>query len=326
MEDWLQTHRVALEAAVTSHDAVGEAVTRTYLGGYYALSDRGDEGLDHLYRALELHRQSGNRSLEATVLGYLAYVCRRLGRFAEALDYTEQAITLVVEVDPQREGMMRELAGWLQSVFGRFEEALASYERAILLYREASFNDSHLMADACVGDVYRNMGRLDDAREHLERLVKEAAVHGTAPTHANALHRLGKTYWATGRLGDALTNLTAALDVVRKVGVEITESEILIDLGAVHRDAGNLDTALNLIDEGMTLAVTTKERYQQARALDTLASVHDRAGRTSQSQDHWQRAYALFTELGTPEATRIRPRLQSANAAERRSARAVPTV
>ena len=135
------------------------------------------------------------------------------------------------------------------------------------------------------------MGRLDEAREHLERLVKDAAEHGTVPTYANALHRLGKTYWALGRLDDARTKLTEALELVRRVGVEITESEILIDLGAVHRDAGDLDTALALVSEGMTLAITTKERYQQARALDALASVHDRAGRTREAEDHWRRAY-----------------------------------
>jgi DNA-binding SARP family transcriptional activator len=309
VEDWLHSHQVGLEAAVESNDHTGEAIMRTYLGGCYALMERGDEGIHHLYRALDLHRESGDRNLEITVLGYLGYTGRRLGRFAEALEYTEQAIALVADIDPQREAMMRELSGWLLSVFGRFEEALQTYERAIVLYRESSFTDSHVMADACVGDVYRNMGRLDEAREHLERLVKEAAEHSTVPTYANALHRLGKTYWALGRLDDARTNLTEALELVRRVAVEITEAEILIDLGAIQRDAGNLDTALALVNEGMTVAITSKERYQQARALDALASVHDRAGRTKEARDHWQRAHTMFTELGTPEAVRIKAKL-----------------
>jgi tetratricopeptide (TPR) repeat protein len=93
---------------------------------------------------------------------------------------------------------------------------------------------------------------------------------------------------------------------------------VLIDLGAVYRNTGDLDTALALINEGMTLALSTKERYQQARALDALASVHDRAGRVDLAQDYWQRAGALFTELGTPEADRIRQRLLPAGAAEYR--------
>jgi tetratricopeptide (TPR) repeat protein len=171
-----------------------------------------------------------------------------------------------------------------------------------------------MLAEVCVGDIYRDMGRLDDAREHLERLVKDVATHGSRPTLVHALHRLGKTYDDLGRLDDAVERLTEALELVRKVGVAITESVVLIDLGVAYRNTGDLDRALALIDEGLVLALSTKERYQQARALDALASVHDRAGRADLAQDYWQRAHALFTELGTPEADRIRPRLRPAGA------------
>ena len=319
IEDWLQSHRVALDAAVAAHDQIGEAVMRTYLGGCYMFLDRGEEGLSHLFRALEMHRRSGDRNLEATVLGYLAYVCTRLGRFSEALDYTEQAVMLVAGNDFGREAMLREHAGLLLSIFGRYQEALENYEQAIALYRRTTFADLQMLADVCVGDVYRNMGRLDEAREHLARLVKDAVEHGTGPTLAHARHRLGKTYWDMGRLKHAAAELTEALNLVRTYGVAITESEILIDLGAVHRDSGHLDKATTLVNEGLTLAVTTNERYQHARALDGLASIHDHAGRATEAEDLWRRAYALFAELGTPEAIRIRARLRSSRSAEVRT-------
>jgi tetratricopeptide (TPR) repeat protein len=143
--------------------------------------------------------------------------------------------------------------------------------------------------------------------------------HGTGPTLAHARHRLGKTYWDLGRLKHAAAELTEALNLVRTYGVAITESEILIDLGAVHRDSGHLDKATALVNEGLTLAVTTNERYQHARALDGLASIHDRAGRATEAEDLWRRAYALFAELGTPEAIRIRARLRSSRSAEVRT-------
>jgi DNA-binding SARP family transcriptional activator/tetratricopeptide (TPR) repeat protein/DNA-binding XRE family transcriptional regulator len=314
IEDWLLTHQVALNAAIAAHDRVGEAVMRTYLGGCYMFLDRPEDGLEHLYRALELHRRSGNSNLEASVHGYLGYVCWRLGRFAEALEFTQRGIALHVGRDSNREAMMREHAGLLLSILGRFEEALENYERAVVLYRLSDDPALHMLAEVCVGDIYRDMGRLDDAREHLERLVKDVATHGSRPTLVHALHRLGKTYDDLGRLDDAVERLTEALELVRKVGVAITESVVLIDLGVAYRNTGDLDRALALIDEGLVLALSTKERYQQARALDALASVHDRAGRADLAQDYWQRAHALFTELGTPEADRIRPRLRPAGA------------
>jgi len=310
VEDWLRTHQVALGAALAAGDRAGEAVTRTYLGSCYMFLDRGEDALDNLYRALELHRQAGNRNLETGALGFLGYVCGRAGRFAEALEYTRLAIGYASGRDVQREALLREHAGKLLTVLGRFDEAFDNYERAIVLYREVGLpSDVQQLAEICVGDVYRNMGRLDEARELLERLVADAADHGPVPNEANARHRLGNTYWALGRLDDALAQLTEALGLARTVGVFFTESEVLVDLGVVHRDAGRLEEALDMVGEALTLAVATKERYQQARALDALAGLHDRAGHPDLAEDHWRRAYDLFTELGTPEADRIRPRI-----------------
>jgi DNA-binding SARP family transcriptional activator/tetratricopeptide (TPR) repeat protein/DNA-binding XRE family transcriptional regulator len=311
VDDWLRTHQVALGAALAAGDRIGEAVTRTYLGSCYMFLDRSEDALDNLYRALELHRQAGNRNLETGALGFLGYECGRAGRFAEALEYTRQAISYASGRDAQREALLREHAGKLLTILGRFDEAFDNYERAIALYREEGLaSDLQLLAEICVGDIYRNMGRLDEARELLERLVADAEEHGPVPNEAAARHRLGRTYWALGRLDDALDQLTEALGLARTAG-GFTESEVLIDLGVVHRDAGRLEAALDMVGEAMTLAVTTKERYQQARALDALAGVHDRAGHPDLAEAHWRRAYDLFAELGTPEADRIRPRLRS---------------
>lgn len=54
-----------------------------------------------------------------------------------------------------------------------------------------------------------------------------------------------------------------------------------------------------------------------ARARDGLGHACDRTGDRDQARRHWQDALALFTELGVPEAERIRARLaKEGNAAD----------
>jgi DNA-binding SARP family transcriptional activator/Tfp pilus assembly protein PilF/DNA-binding XRE family transcriptional regulator len=307
-DDLRQTQQVALAAARSAGDREGEATMLTFLGGTYLNQGRAQEALYHLQRALELHRESGDRTGQLTTLVQLGGACFRLGRYAAALQHTEQAAELCTGQDAYREKALRNNVGVLLSTLGRPAEALASYRQALSLAEQTGdrHNESGVLAN--IGDAYRRLGRHDEALTYLDRALAVASDHGLRPAHGHARHGLGQTYLALGRLDEAAACLTDALQTVRTVGGPLAEAEVLVDLAAVHRERGDLQTADELLRTGLRLATDTGERYLQARALDGLAHVHDRAGRPAAAEEHWQRAAAIFTELGTPEAAQIRGR------------------
>jgi hypothetical protein len=57
------------------------------------------------------------------------------------------------------------------------------------------------------------------------------------------------------------------------------------------------------------LASRIGDQYEQARAHDGLARGHHAVGEADQARRHWQRALALFSRLGTPEAGELRSQL-----------------
>ncbi|MCI2421200.1 tetratricopeptide repeat protein [Saccharopolyspora sp. K220] len=304
--DWVRTHEAALAAAIAAQDSVGEAVTRADLAAAYLDQGRGADAREHLYRALEFHRATGDRVLETSTLESLGTLCYRLGQFREALRHFRFGASRCAGRDPYREGVLRVNVGNALAALGFVDESLESLHRGIELSRQAGNADGECCGLADVGEVHRRTGNYVQAVDFLQRAVALAVEHGLEPKVAYARHRLGKTYRELGRYDDAMTNLHAALQIVRQVSGPAAESEVLISFGAAHRDIGDLTTAGKLIDQGQRLAIDRSERYQQALAVHELAELHRCAGRAQLAQDYWRRAHDIFAELGTPEAVELR--------------------
>lgn len=303
--DWVHTHEAALAAASAAQDKFGEAHTRSDLARAYLHHGRAADAREQFLRAIDLHRRNGERELEATSLSELGVLYHRLGEFSEALRLFRTAHPLCAG-DQRLEGALAANLGATLTTLGRLDEAVDQHRRALVLSRQAGDPDAEIGALADLGDIWRRLGRHREALEHIRDAVSLAEAHGLVPRVAYARHRLGNIYRQTGRFDDALSNLNEALCLVRAVSGPATESEVLVDFGGVHRDIGDLLTAADLAEAGLRAAINRGERYQQARALNELAELHRCAARAALAQDYWRRAYALFAELGTPEAAELR--------------------
>ncbi|NYI93406.1 DNA-binding SARP family transcriptional activator/Tfp pilus assembly protein PilF [Amycolatopsis endophytica] len=301
--DWVHTHEAALSAATAARDEAGEAHTRSDLAAAYLHHGRAADARAQFLRAIDLHRARGERELEAASLNALGLLCHRAGEFPEALRLFRSALDTG---DARLESAVAANLGATQAVLGRLDDAVDRYRHSLVVSRRAGDADGESGALADLGDAWRRLGRHREAIEHLRNAVELAESHGLPPRIAYARHRLGNTYRETGRFDDALTNLNESLRIVRAVSGPATESEVLIDFGAVHRDIGDLLTAADLVEAGLRVAINRGERYQQARALNELAELHRCAARAGLAQDYWRRAFALFDELGTPEAAELR--------------------
>ncbi|WP_246127684.1 BTAD domain-containing putative transcriptional regulator [Amycolatopsis rhizosphaerae] len=311
-QDRARTHEMTLAAAVAADDAVGAAFSRQHLAEAYAEQGRVGEACELLRSALEFQHEHGDRWSEVRALESLGFLSYRAGGFAEALRLGERAVALCTGEDPSYEATLRGEIGFVYAVLGRRDEALDSFQRGLLLSRRHGNADGEARALTGIGDSLRQMGRYAEAVDCLERALGIGLRHGHLPRTARPLLALGVLFRELGRFDDAVANLGEALRIVRTVGGTVGESEVLIELGATHRDIGNLATAQTLLDEGLRLAVDRSERYQEARALYELAESHRCAARAELAEGHWRRAYALFQELGTPEADQVRPLLTAA--------------
>ncbi|MBE0548891.1 MAG: PEP-CTERM system TPR-repeat protein PrsT [Rubrivivax sp.] len=204
----------------------------------------------------------------------------RAGRFKEAIDVAERALTLAPGI-----AEAHYLRGSVAHAQGNTQAALAAYDRTLAI------QPTHLEARVSRAGLYMDMGRLDDvAREVAE--ARRLAPSDPRPTYLGAL--------VADRNGDAkasraaLAEITALLDPV-PIGFMRFRPQMLMLGGLAHFGLGNNEKArpyleavvrqqpdapagkllsqIYLADRDYDRTIETLERYLKVRPGDTQAVV-----------------------------------------------------
>ncbi|PJF40853.1 MAG: hypothetical protein D6737_08175 [Chloroflexi bacterium] len=113
---------------------------------------------------------------------------------------------------------------------GEFDDACAILQQ---LYQQ---NEADLQAMTLLGNVYRQLGRLDESEHVLREALNEA------PSHHFPLYGLGRTLLTQGRYNEAVTKIQQAFEAGAPVVIQFDLFE------ALYRQ-GNEDTLRTLIPE-----------------------------------------------------------------------------
>jgi DNA-binding SARP family transcriptional activator len=310
--------------------------------GYWRVG-RSREALGYLEEALDGARESGNRNTESYVLNALGLVCRALGRFADALSYLEQALRLARETgDRNSEGLVLVVLGTACRGMGRYADAVRYLELALVTARETGDRTSEGYVRVNLGDVLSARGMHEAAVSSLEEGLALFAETGTRTSEGYALGILGGALRSLGRYDEALARLDQALAVSRETGGRTNEGVAQKHLGDVHRELGRYDEASRHLTEALVIARECADRGVESRVLISLGSLACARGSTTEAagffrdaleiaietncigdqaaahrglgdatgeHEHWQRALALYAEMGVPEADEVRARL-----------------
>jgi tetratricopeptide (TPR) repeat protein len=118
------------------------------------------------------------------------------------------------------------LLGYVCSLEGRNDEALAYYERTLRMRPKNYKVLSH------IGGALLQMGRRDEAREALERAAE------LAPSDGDIRLKLGRVYESEGRIDEAFDSYRRAIAAMPG------NAEGYLDLGYLYQKQGDLDSAV----------------------------------------------------------------------------------
>jgi DNA-binding SARP family transcriptional activator/tetratricopeptide (TPR) repeat protein len=200
--DVVVTHRVALDSARLAGSLPGEGWVRNNLG--FALAKlRDPEAYGHLERAQEIRREIGDP----------------VGETQTALSLADAYL------------QMRGPAA-----------ALRPFQRALAPAREAGNPFLLVTALNNLGEVYLDLGLLDEAAECLQEAHDLSARHSVYG-QAHALHNLGRVCLERGRLDDAFTRLRESLEMHERNGDLRGQGVALNYQGRAQHVAGDLGAA-----------------------------------------------------------------------------------
>ncbi len=260
---------------------------------------------ERLRDALDIAREQGVRSLEATVLNELGSVAHREGEMDRARELYQRSLDLDRELG-DRKGEADVLTG-LGSVAlfqQRYEQSHEYTENALEIYRELGDRQGKVDALFTLGSVayeraHRDRHEYDTGIEYWERCLEIASEIGDRRSVARTLYSLGQAANSKGASDEAEEYLQRSLDATREIGDRDSEINSLIGLGNVsegeqnfHEAQSYYETAFELSEEignprsrahsatGIGLVCVTVAEYDEAReylsqGLDDARAIDD---------------------------------------------------
>jgi DNA-binding SARP family transcriptional activator/Tfp pilus assembly protein PilF len=297
---WLDGERPNLLAIATlpgwpGHTAQLAAVLWRYLkaGGYLA------DAHTVQVNAIEAARQTGDRASEVTALTNLGCVYETWGRYEQAADQFQQALTIARD-SGNRAAEARALhnAGAVHWQQGMTDDAIRFFQQALTIGRETGDNTIEASVLNNLGHIFQRQGRYEEAFDHFEQALAICQRTGNRIGEAWTWDSLGDTYQRQGDYDRAFTHHQRAHAIGVEIGDRARIATALGNLGVVYTRRGLHGQALECLQRALALAREIGDRDCEARTLGYLGAIHEQTADYEQAFDHHRQALAIACQIG----------------------------
>jgi len=261
LDDWQDTHAVALEATRKAHLVRGQAAMLYTTGTLHMTQQRFDQARQELDEAARLFRGTGDEHGMALVIRHIAFLDR--------------------------------LSGRLDSAARRYEEALAIFGRS-----GDHIGSAYVLQS--LAQVQLELADPDRAKELLSDALHMCRIAHCWRIEAQVLHRMGEAFLLDGQLANAVETFELALTMIRDVGDPIGEAYILHGIGVAQLRQGSHDKAEEALQRALDLAGGVGERLAEARALLGLSELALAVGDPHEAVEVGRQAVEAFRGIDAP--------------------------
>ncbi|MGO9292315.1 MAG: AfsR/SARP family transcriptional regulator [Streptosporangiaceae bacterium] len=212
--------------------------------------------------------------------------------------------------DRQAQAAAHQRFGYASAQVGRYEQAHEHLELALNMYAERADYAGQAQTHNALAITLSFQGRHGEALSQAEQALASYTAAGDRNGQAMALNAAG---WLHAVLGDheqALRCCGQALELFRGLGSTEGVASALDSLGYAHQQAGNYTDATAYYQQSADLHRGSGGRWGLAEALGHLGDVGHAAGNPGQARAAWQEALAILDDLHHPDADRIRAKLR----------------
>jgi len=255
---------------------------------------------------ISLARNQIEPAYRAMGLSAASHLARMRGHYAEAKQYSEEAIadfkqlTRGLKVNPPAIGWRLTDLGTVARETGDYAKATAHLEEAEMIYREVGSRS--MLADTLLEHALGewDQGHLDRAEELFEQSLSLYKEVGNEAASASCLRELGelarcrRDHETAGRL------IENSLATFRLLGHQPGTGRTLLSLAAVSREAGQYEQAASLLNEALVLWAGGMTRLEKVHWLEAYAAVAPHVGKAERGARFLAAAARAREEMGTP--------------------------
>lgn len=235
---------------------------------------------------------------------HLAYINGSLGKFDDALDFSEKAIQL------SKSSSNKE---WLAK----------SYDyRFVLLFQKGEYGEAQKYTDSCIAIAekesftfllaksYDNQGillglkgRHSEAVEYFMKSLEVSEEIGDDNRISTALMHLGHTFELAGNYQKAMEYLKRSLKIHQTTENKFNEAWALVNIGVTYSRLNELDTALTYYQTALELAEQINDRRLILTCLDNIGGKYSLKGEFEKANYYLGKAYRLSEQSGQNSRT-----------------------
>lgn len=227
----------------------------------------------HLAESLRMFRALSDRAGQARCCSSLSHVLERLGRIAEALEFSNQALALSQQLgDKTVEGVSYVAIGALRNRLGDFPRADQAFAQSIKLAEESGDARSLAKRHLNAGISHLISGRFEFAVNSLSASIEVAHGHADGNAESEAHEALAKALATNGDFAVAEEHAMSGLRLARKYGNRVREGRLLIELAKVTAASGDPTRAIGQLTEVLDIpnGVSANNERVATKLLDQL--------------------------------------------------------
>ena len=223
---------------------------------------------------LALADRLNNASACSRLLTQIGFAHYFLGQPREALTALESALVVAGEgVEPEMRGRIAHILGYVYFHLGDYARSLTCQQEAYVCHQTVGDQDRVAWDGLDIGAVYLEMGRFDEARQHLAEGLALARQIGARPTEAYGLTLLGCWELHSGCYLAAAGRFQQARSIQQEIHSDHGQIAAEEGMGLAFCHLGDLDEARHWLERAVERARFIGHRRRLAEALVGLGLV-----------------------------------------------------
>ena len=290
----------ALEISMKSGNKEFEMSDYRHLGNSHALLGEYDEAKKCYQKALALSRELDDRRGEASTYSELGFFYRDyLNDVKKAESYCKKACEIYEKIgDLPNEGSEKRELGDLYRSIGKYDEARKCHERALAIKKQIGDRRGEGESHADLGSIYQSSGDYNKAKECYEQAL-------AISKETNHLRGQGVDYGNLGTVYQHLGDYDTAYEYHKKaleINIRTRHSEGIITgylhLGVVYQHRGEYERAEKCCKKAHANSKEIGDRKKEAHILSKLASIQQDTGEGNNAKAYYEQALQISKEIG----------------------------
>lgn len=230
-----------------------------------------------------------------------------------ALAEREYQLAVVRAATPAAKARALNNLGTTYDRMGHSDKALASFTRAVDVYRAIGERHGEAEALTNLGLALGKQGQRDQATTHLSDALRLHLDNGDRFGQATVLSIMAELDRANGDLDAALATHRQALEIYCELSRADAESTCLNDCATTLLAMNQVQAALTAFANALALAQLVGADGERARAHDGIARILFSQGDRTGARTHWSSAWRLFQDSDKDSAEAVAVRLRQLN-------------